>query len=54
MSKRDKIRQIIINGCGGSWISSQKILEELVDNIYEKLKNVPDNYNELLSAYIRL
>lgn len=53
MSKRDKIRQIIVNGCGG-WTSSQELLEIIVDNICEKLKDVADDYNELLSAYIRL
>ncbi|MBQ2397140.1 MAG: hypothetical protein II304_08935 [Bacteroidales bacterium] len=53
MSKRDKIKQIIVNDCGG-WFSSQELLERVVDNIYEKLKDVADNYSELLSAYIRL
>ena len=53
MSKRDKIKQIIINSCGG-WTSSQELLEKVVDNICGKLKDVADDYNELLSAYIRL
>lgn len=54
MSKRDKIKKIILDDCGGSWIGSQKILEEVVDNIYGKLKDIPDDYDELLLAYIRL
>lgn len=53
MSKRDKIKQIIVNSCGG-WTSSQEILEKVVDNICKRLKDVADDYNELLSAYIRL
>ena len=54
MSKRDKIKNIIFRGLGGVWSGSQETFELIVDNIYEKLKNVPDDYNELLMAYIRL
>ncbi len=52
--KRSKIKFIIVQGCGGCWASSQELLDRLVDIIYEKLKDVPNNYHELLSAYIRL
>jgi hypothetical protein len=53
MAKREKIKQIIINdSCG--WNSSQGLLEKVTDNICNQLKHVPDNYEELLSAYIRL
>lgn len=53
MSKRDKIKDIIIkDSCG--WHSSEKLLEEVTDNICEQLKDIPDDYDELLSAYIRL
>ena len=54
MDKRDKIRKIIIDDCGGNWIGLESLLEEIVDNICGKLKDIPDDYNELLSAYIRL
>ena len=54
MTKRDKIRQIILDGIGGSWSVSQATFEKVVDNIYEKLNDIPDDYSELLSAYIRL
>ena len=54
MSKRDKIKQIIINDCGGEWVCSQRVLDKAVDIICEKLKDIADDYNELLSAYIRL
>lgn len=53
MTKREKVRQIISDGCGG-WNSSKEILEEITDIILEKLKDVDDDYDELLSAYIRL
>lgn len=52
-NKRDKIKKIILDDCGGKF-SPQEILEKVVDNIYEKLKEIPNDYNELLSAYIRL
>ena len=53
MSKREKIKQIIIkDSCG--WSSTQELLEKVTDNICEQLKDVPDDYDELLSAYIRL
>lgn len=53
MTKREKVRQIINDGCGG-WTSPKEILEEITDIILEKLKDVEDDYDELLSAYIRL
>lgn len=53
MSKRDKIKQIIVNDCGG-WTSSQELLEKVVDNICGKLKDVADDFEALLLAYIRL
>ena len=53
MNKRDKIKKIILDDCGGSF-SSQELLEEIVDVICEKLQDVADDYSELLSAYIRL
>ena len=52
-SKRENIKKIILGDCGGTF-SPQELLEEVVDNIYEKLKEIPNDYNELLSAYIRL
>ena len=53
MSKRKKIQQIIINdSCG--WCSTQELLEKVTDNIYKQLKDVPNNYDKLVSAYIRL
>jgi hypothetical protein len=53
-SKRDKVKKIIIRGLGGVWSGSQETFEMVVDNIYEKLKDVPDDYHKLLIAYIRL
>ena len=53
MTKREKIKQIINDDCGG-WTSPEEILEEITDIILEKLKDVEDDYDELLSAYIRL
>ncbi|MBR5796329.1 MAG: hypothetical protein IKY26_09315 [Erysipelotrichaceae bacterium] len=53
MSKRQKIQQIIIkDSCG--WHSTKELLEKVTDNICEQLKDIPDNYDELVSAYIRL
>ena len=49
MSKREKIKDIILNDCCG-WTSTETLLEKLVDNIYCKLENVSDNYEELLSV----
>ena len=53
MTKRDKIKKIILDDCEGKF-SPREILEKVVDNIYERLKDVPDDYNELLSAYIKI
>ena len=52
-SKRDNIKKIILGDCGGTF-SPQELLEEFVDNIYEKLRETPNDYSELLLAYIRL
>ena len=46
MTKREKVRQIISDGCGG-WTSPKEILEEITDIILEKLKDVEDDYDEL-------
>lgn len=53
MSKREKIKQIIIkDSCG--WNSTEELLEKVTDNIFEQLKDVPNNYDALVSAYVRL
>ena len=54
ITKRDKIRQIILGDLGGYYSFSISIFETIVDVIYNKLESVPDDYDELLSAYIRL
>ena len=53
MSKRETIKQIIIkDSCG--WNSTEELLEKVTDNICEQLKDVPNNYDALVSAYVRL
>ena len=54
ITKRDKVRQIVLGDLGGYNGCSISIFETIVDMIYDKLESVPDNYDELLSAYIRL
>lgn len=53
MSKKEKVKDIICKSCGG-WNNSEILLEKITEIITEKLHDVPDDYEELLSAYIRL
>lgn len=53
-SKKEKIKQIFLNDCGGRWIGSQQLLNDVIDNICCQLYDIADDYEELLYAYIRL
>jgi hypothetical protein len=54
ITKRDKIRQIVLGDMGGYCGFSESIFEKIVDMICDKLESVDDDYNSLLSAYINL